>query len=270
MSKEKDISMREEDPNWILETLQIYNPAYQFQDAVNIDPTLPTTLDLTADKLVKAWDTILKIFILIHSEFQTAYKKEFFARNQIIHSLLWDKFELNIHQILFNLMDKPWKGKTSHTFNRNHYSFEVIDYCLYPSELLLSCHCPFNIILAVLGYTRDRKRVIYDIMERLNEKNLSAEEIGILTQKLNFFSTFRGLSLDIRLEDNMGTIQAISDSDLILMGEMRGEERGIKKGEIKIAIKLYRKGEITLASALELLNISESKFKEYLNNPDFA
>ena len=100
--------------------------------------------------------------------------------------------------------------------------------------------------------------------------------------KINFFSTFRGLSLDIRLEDNMGTIQAISDSDLILMGEMRGEERGIEKGiekgvgigeaigQIKFAIKLYRKGEITLASALELLNISESKFKEYLNNPDFA
>ena len=49
----------------------------------------------------------------------------------------------------------------------------------------------------------------------------------------------------------------------------KGVEDGIEKGEIKSLLGLYRRGIIAVEIVLNDLGISEKKFHELLNNPEY-
>ena len=277
MAHEKDISFRHEETSWIFELMFAFNLEFNFGNPQIIEADLPTVLDYHCDKVIRMMDLITSEYVIFHSEFQTYFSKDFYYRNRVYDALLEKKFELNVIQMLFNLMPEAWQGITDKQFDGKRYWFRVFNFCEHTAETFLNCKNPFNIIAAVLGLSSNRIEVVEAIVKRLNELNLTEQELRIYERKLQYLCDYRDLTTEFNFRNNMFEIKILTENERLKMsseaGELRGEKRGEIKGETrgvrKTIISLYLDGTLTLQKAAEKLKISEVEFLTLLNNPEY-
>ena len=186
--------------------------------------------------------------VLLHVEFQSRNDRNMVKRMLRYGVDVWEKYGQFPVQVVVYLGGRKLSMKNSVTvlgdFSVLNYFFKIVDLSTVSYLSFLDSESPDVVILSLLGSMegKEKEDVLFEVLLRLRELCVSAEELRTCVVKLEMISELRGLSplvykkvsevfgLDIR---ELGSYKLGRKE-----GRKEGEEEGVKKGMVNL-ILLY-------------------------------
>ncbi|MGB0929888.1 MAG: hypothetical protein ACPGVB_03880 [Chitinophagales bacterium] len=210
--------------------------------------------------------------ILLHIEFQTRNDKNMIYRMGEYHGLAFSKYKLPIKHIVIYLGKGKPSMKTKLKEEERFEGFDLINVHKLNTTQLLSSQVPEIVILALLSnYETERTEAILRlIVTQLQAVSKSEMELSKYLQQLIILSRLRTIeSLTIKIIEDMPITYDIKKDALynrgLETGVKLGEEKGMQKALITVAISCFKQGkgyeEIAITTGLTISQVKEIEKK---------
>jgi hypothetical protein len=224
----------------------------------NLPTSLPRTIERRADFLKLAKNTIDAKQQIYHLEFQSSVHPKMAQRMMVYFSLLYEKYEMPIHQYVIYLGTGKWTAPKELLVSKMNFAYEVINLQEIDYELFMQSDVPEEIILAILGDFKkeNNTKVVAQIIQQLQSKTKNKKRLQKLIMQLEILSNLRNLQPIIKKQLSTMLIDYDITKDLRYL---EGIEKGIEKG----IINSYKNG-IAIALIANIFNLPEQKIKQIL------
>ncbi|MBF0565046.1 MAG: hypothetical protein HQK89_07380 [Nitrospirae bacterium] len=228
-----------------------------FEEGEFLDTTFPTVQNRVPDLVIKLPD--ISIF---HLELESNNENNMVWRMHDYYSLMFQKDECKIRQILLYVGDRPLRmaDRIQHeTLNYSCVFKDIRD--INCAELLTGNKNPDDAMLSILCSMEDTIATLVAIRERfmlLPEKEQKDYLAG-----LKNLARLRGLTSLVKkeVEDKMPVTIDISNDETFLAGKREGEKKGLLEGEKRGLRKGEKKGLLEgIEVALDIKYGSEGLF----------
>lgn len=196
---------------------------------------------------------------ILHIEFQVKDEKEMIYRMGEYHSILLKKYKLPIKQFVIYLGYNKPKMRTHLNEEEIFTGFKLNNLQEYSANKLTRSEIPEEIILAVLGNFENRapEIVVKDIINRLKETSINAENLNKYIYQLGMLSRLRKLeSLTQETAKDMGLTIDIEQDHFFKQGEKKGEKKGMEKTKKSVVVRLLKLKEFTNEKIAGMVGVS--------------
>lgn len=221
------------------------------------------TKERRPDVLKKITDEAGDAFVL-HIEFQVKDEPEMVYRMAEYFIMLHRLYKIEVRQYVIYLGQGLSTMPTEFVQGKMNFRYELISLSCIDHRLLLSARDPKAKILAILGDfgSKPPQQVVNDIAKQVFESSEGdfAEKRHI--KQLRVLMKLRNLDLENLHEmDSLAPYLTPERDFLYKIGERKGMEAGLEKGETKKATSLVknllRKTDFTVAQIAELVDVSQ-------------
>jgi predicted transposase/invertase (TIGR01784 family) len=201
---------------------------------------------------------------VLHIEFQVKDEPEMVYRMAEYFIMLHRLYKIEVRQYVIYLGQGLSTMPTEFVQGKMNFRYELISLSCIDHRLLLSARDPKAKILAILGDfgSKPPQQVVNDIAKQVFESSEGdfAEKRHI--KQLRVLMKLRNLDLENLHEmDSLAPYLTPERDFLYKIGERKGMEAGLEKGETKKATSLVknllRKTDFTVAQIAELVDVSQ-------------
>ncbi len=231
----------------------------KFDTAEEIPDDLQYTKELKPDFLKRILHEDSTQNYILHIEFQTKDDKRMHKRMLKYYSMLYDKYDLHIYQIVFYL----GRGESKMIRQLNHrqlkFKYKIVELNKIPYKRFLNSNIPEEFILAILAdfQNTDKESVISKILTKIeSSENGTFYKHKIVTQ-LDVISSLRDLQLIVqKLTDKIMAFDYDIKKDLrYKQGKKEGKEEGLEK----MILALLKDGKYSLEEIAKISGLSLDK-----------
>ncbi len=182
---------------------------------------------------------------VLHCEIQTGNDRQMLPRMLLYYGFLYYQKRRPIRQFVVYVGRERMQMEYVLRAENLDFSYRLVDLQTFPYQIFLASDRTEEVVLAVLAdFAGEPEALVAEkIIAKLKMLSQGKLELSQRTRQLVRLSTLRHLSTTVlNVAQQMALDIDITEDALYLLGIEKGEQKGLEKGKVEIALNLLKKG----------------------------